>query len=93
MGSNSTCVLLAAGGTNDGATMHSGCAMTPEPITVACAIATYLRDQGSNSAFVMAGGASLHLIHAFCNTPACQYLPVHYEQSAAVSPQTCLSEV
>jgi acetolactate synthase-1/2/3 large subunit len=59
--------------------------MTPEPTTVALAIATYLRDQGSNAAFVVAGGASLHLIHAFANTPGCQYLPVHHEQSAAMA--------
>ena len=59
--------------------------MTPEPITVARAIATYLRDQGSNTAFVVAGGASLHLIHAFANTSGCQYLPVHHEQSAAMA--------
>lgn len=59
--------------------------MTSEPMTVAHAIATYLRDQGSNSAFVVAGGASLHLIHAFANTPGCQYLPVHHEQSAAMA--------
>ena len=59
--------------------------MTPEPITVARAIATFLRDQGSNSAFVVAGGASLHLIHAFANTPGCAYLPLHHEQSAAMA--------
>lgn len=65
--------------------MHTGLAMTTKQITVAQAIATYLRDQGSNSAFVVAGGASLHLIHAFGTTPGCQYLPVHHEQSAAMA--------
>lgn len=65
--------------------MHTGPAMTSNQITVAQAIATYLRDQGSNSAFVVAGGASLHLIHAFGTTPGCQYLPVHHEQSAAMA--------
>ena len=65
--------------------MHTGLAVTPESTTVAQTIATYLRDQGSNSAFVVAGGASLHLIHAFGTTPGCQYLPVHHEQSAAMA--------
>jgi acetolactate synthase-1/2/3 large subunit len=59
--------------------------MNPESTTVACAIAKFLRDRGSDSAFVVAGGASLHLIHAFASTPGCRYLPVHHEQSAAMA--------
>ncbi len=59
--------------------------MTHESTTVARAIATFLRDRGSDSAFVVAGGASLHLIHAFASTPGCRYIPMHHEQSAAMA--------
>ena len=53
--------------------------------TVARAIAAYCRDRGSETAFVVAGGASLHLIHAFADTPGCSYVPMHHEQSAAMA--------
>lgn len=53
--------------------------------TVARAIAAFCRDRGSDTAFVVAGGASLHLIHAFADTPGCSYIPMHHEQSAAMA--------
>ena len=53
--------------------------------TVARAIAAFCRDRGSDTAFVVAGGASLHLIHAFADTPGCSYVPMHHEQSAAMA--------
>lgn len=59
--------------------------VSSEKTSVARAIAMFLRDQGAGSAFVVAGGASLHLIHAFATTQGCQYLPVHHEQSAAMA--------
>ena len=65
--------------------MHTGWAMKTEPTTVARAIAVFLRDLGSDTAFVVAGGASLHLIHAFADTPGCSYVPMHHEQSAAMA--------
>lgn len=59
--------------------------MNGEPMSVAQAVARFLRDKGSDTAFVVAGGASLHLIHAFASTPGCRYIPMHHEQSAAMA--------
>ncbi len=64
--------------------MPIGLAMSAET-TVARAIAEFLRDRGSDTAFVVAGGASLHLIHAFADTPGCSFVPMHHEQSAAMA--------
>lgn len=59
--------------------------MSAEPTSVAQVVARFLRDKGSDTAFVVAGGASLHLIHAFATTPGCRYIPMHHEQSAAMA--------
>jgi len=54
-------------------------------ISVATAVAKFLSSKGSNAAFVVAGGASLHLIHAFAREPGCDVYPLHHEQSVAMA--------
>lgn len=53
--------------------------------SVAFAIARALSTAGSDTAFVVSGGASLHLINAFAELPGCDFVPVHHEQSAAMA--------
>jgi acetolactate synthase-1/2/3 large subunit len=52
---------------------------------VADALIRFCAEQKMNDAFVVAGGASLHLIHAVANRPESSYIPVHHEQSAAMA--------
>ena len=53
--------------------------------SVAFGIARALSSAGSDTAFVVSGGASLHLINAFAELPGCEFVPVHHEQSAAMA--------
>ncbi len=62
-----------------------GASVTGKPVKVAEAIARFCSEQGSGTAFGVAGGASLHLIHAFASTAGCAFIPVHHEMSAAMA--------
>ena len=55
------------------------------PLPVAQLIADYCVKQGAGTAFVVAGGASLHLIHAFASQEDGRVFPMHHEQSAAMA--------
>lgn len=59
--------------------------MNNQKLKVAEAVASFLAAKGSETAFVVAGGASLHLIDAFASNPKCQYFPLHHEQSIAMA--------
>lgn len=55
------------------------------PLPVAQLVADYCVQRGAGTAFVVAGGASLHLIHAFDSHPGGHVIPMHHEQSAAMA--------
>ena len=61
--------------------------MTAEPakISVASAVARILAEQGASQVFGVAGGASLHLIHAITTSPDLNFRPLHHEQSVAMA--------
>lgn len=48
-------------------------------------VASFFSDYGVRHAFVVTGGASLHLIHSIHNTQNIQHVCCHHEQSAAMS--------
>jgi len=55
------------------------------PLPVAHLVADYCVKQGAGTAFVVVGGASLHLIHAFASHDQGEVIPMHHEQSAAMA--------
>jgi acetolactate synthase-1/2/3 large subunit len=48
-------------------------------------VAAFLVDQGLQHAFVVSGGASLHLIHGIANAQGIDYICCHHEQAAAMA--------
>ncbi|CAB4820370.1 unannotated protein [freshwater metagenome] len=52
---------------------------------LADAVARFCAERQFGTAFVVAGGASMHLIHGFADTPGCEYIPMHHEQAAAMA--------
>ncbi|MGD9976080.1 MAG: thiamine pyrophosphate-binding protein, partial [Desulfatirhabdiaceae bacterium] len=48
-------------------------------------IALFLVEQGLKHAFVVSGGASLHLIHSIDKTPGIDFVCCHHEQAAAMA--------
>lgn len=48
-------------------------------------VASFFADYGVRHAFVVTGGASLHLIHSIHNTDNIEHICCHHEQSAAMS--------
>ena len=52
---------------------------------LADAVARFCVERQFGTAFVVAGGASMHLIHGFADTPGCEYIPMHHEQAAAMA--------
>ncbi len=59
--------------------------MTGASEKLAEAVARFCAERQFGTAFVVAGGASMHLIHAFADTPGCEYIPMHHEQAAAMA--------
>jgi acetolactate synthase-1/2/3 large subunit len=62
-----------------------GAGMTGASEKLAEAVARFCAERQFGTAFVVAGGASMHLIHAFADTPGCEYIPMHHEQAAAMA--------
>jgi acetolactate synthase I/II/III large subunit len=54
-------------------------------ITVAQAIANFCVEKESKVAFAVAGGASLHLIHAFAEISSATVVPLNHEQSVGMA--------
>lgn len=48
-------------------------------------VAEFLADQGIKHAFVVSGGASLHLIHSIAETPGTSYVCPQHEQAGAMA--------
>lgn len=48
-------------------------------------VAKFLADQGIKHAFVVSGGASLHLIHSIAETPGTSYVCPQHEQAGAMA--------
>src|SRR3954469_8417367 len=48
-------------------------------------IARFLAQQGIKHAFVVSGGASLHLIHSIAETPGVTYVCPQHEQAGAMA--------
>ncbi len=59
--------------------------MTGASEKLAEAVARFCAEKQAGTAFVVAGGASMHLIHAFASTSGCKVMPLHHEQSAAMA--------
>lgn len=56
-----------------------------ETQSVASGIVEALRRAGADTAFGVSGGASLHLIRAYAETPGCSFFAVNHEQTAAMA--------
>lgn len=52
---------------------------------VSQAVCEFFLARGAEAAFVVAGGASLHLIHSWARNPNLFVVPMHHEQAAAMA--------
>jgi acetolactate synthase-1/2/3 large subunit len=52
---------------------------------LADAVARFCFEMGCGTAFAVAGGASMHLLHAFSDAVGCECIPMHHEQAAAMA--------
>ena len=59
--------------------------MTSSELSVADAIAKFLSSQGTTTVFAVAGGASLHLMHAIAQRDDMALVPLNHEQSVAMA--------